>query len=134
LLLESANFRLTLCRDKQALAGQDENRIDEAPRRSVDGHLGDPFPSRVECCKQSLDHRRLNPIMNPWPGRRVEPDLQIGAEDVAKRNENAEARLSTACLDLREISMVDPRSSGERPLRQVRVDTQPANLFADAPP
>jgi hypothetical protein len=88
----------------------------------------------MECCKQSLDHRRLNPIMNPWPGRRVEPDLQIGAEDVAKRNENAEARLSTACLDLREISMVDPRSSGERPLRQVRVDTQPANLFADAPP
>jgi hypothetical protein len=69
LLLESSNFRLTLCRDKQALAGQDENRIDEA-----------------------------------------------------------------ACLDLREISMVDPRSSGERPLRQVRVDTQPANLFADAPP
>jgi hypothetical protein len=30
--------------------------------------------------------------------------------------------------------MVDPRSSGERPLRQVRVDTQPGNLFADAPP
>jgi hypothetical protein len=72
--------------------------------------------------------------MNPWPGRRVEPDLQIGSEDVAKRNENAEARLSTACLDLGEISMVDPRSSGERPLRQVRVDTQPANVFADAPP
>jgi hypothetical protein len=73
----------------------------------MDGDFGEPLPALMELNEETVDHRRLEAIMDPRPGRREEPNLDIGSEDVSQRHQDGDAGLTTAGLDARQVAVID---------------------------
>jgi hypothetical protein len=119
--------------DDDMLASSVEDRIDKPSRWSTDGDLGKSPPAFVELGKELIDHRRLNAVMDPRSGRREEPELHVGPQNVTDRDQDGDAGRAAASLDARKVTMVDLRGLGESCLADPGVEAQPADFAADSP-
>jgi hypothetical protein len=80
---------------------------------------------------QAFDHRRLEPVAKPRPGRRKQPNPEVRSEAGRNPNEDLEARADLTSLNPREVALVDACSGGQRTLADPRLGPKLRNLGPD---
>jgi len=99
---------MELRRDDGLGDGVVEHEIDDPASGPRDDHLELRTPPRVQLADDLLQHRCLEPVVDPWAGSGEVPDAEIGTKGNANRDEYLEARVGQAGLDPPEVGGIDP--------------------------
>ena len=85
----------------------------------------------MERGQEGLDHPHLDVVPHAWPAARVQADRDVVAHRGRERDERVEARLPLACLDPRQMAVMQARGTGDLPQRESLVEADPVQLIRE---
>lgn len=114
-LFEAPNLRLHPAGHHSRSLSVHQNDVDDTSRGVDDRDLKLDTPSRVQCSEEGFDHRRLESVVQTRPGTREVSNAEIRSKRDADRRQDLDTRVSSACLDPRQMRLVDPGGGRDGP-------------------